>query len=121
MRSDAGSICGIIALYLALFDTILTKSQLKKMTYESMREMIFSELQMEGSEHMSDRELLEFHYKSESQFVFFCVHFCMLSTFFVLGYLKIVFEPFNFDSFDVRTDYVLLAVWQLTAFKDNLT
>ena len=71
MRSDIGSICGIIALYLALFDTILTKSQLKKMTYESMRETIFSELQMEASEDMSDRELLELHYKSESKLLFF--------------------------------------------------
>ena len=65
MRSDTGSICGIMALYLSLFDTILTKSQLKKMTYESMRKTIFNELKMDVNEDMSDRELLELHHKSK--------------------------------------------------------
>lgn len=54
-----------MALYLSLFDTILTKSQLKKMTYESMRKTIFNELKMDVNEEMPDRELLELHHKSK--------------------------------------------------------
>lgn len=64
MNSDSGSICGLIALYLSLFDTILTSSQLRYMTYESMRETIFNELDVPNDEEISDRQLLEWHHTS---------------------------------------------------------
>ena len=64
MNSDTGSICGLLALYLSLFDTILTSSQLRSMTYESMRDTIFSELDVTNDEEISDRQLLEWHYTS---------------------------------------------------------
>ena len=43
------------------------------------------------------------------------------STFFVLDYEKDGFRSFNFGSIDMRTESVLSAVWQLAAFKDNLS
>ena len=64
MNSETGSICGLLALYLSLFDTILTSSQLRYMTYESMRETIFNELDVPNDEEISDRQLLEWHYTS---------------------------------------------------------
>ena len=64
MNSETGSICGLIALYLSLFDTILTSSQLRSMTYESMRETILSELDVPNDEEISDRQLLEWYYTS---------------------------------------------------------
>ncbi len=48
--------------------------------------------------------------------------FCELFLpFLVPVYYKVVFRPFNYGSFDVRTDNVLLAVWQLADFKDILS
>ncbi len=43
------------------------------------------------------------------------------SAFLVLDYEEVVFRSFNFGSIDVRTKIVLSAVWQLAAFKDNLS
>ncbi len=34
---------------------------------------------------------------------------------------KGLFKLFTYDSFDVLTDYVLSAVWQLAIFKDTLS
>ena len=36
-------------------------------------------------------------------------------------YEEVVFRSFNFGSIDMRTESVLSAVWQLAAFKDNLS
>ena len=41
-----GSLCGISALYWALFDTVKTKSELLNMNYDEMRETIFTELKI---------------------------------------------------------------------------
>ncbi len=42
------------------------------------------------------------------------------SSFLVFDYEEVVFISFNFGSIDVETKIVLSAVWQLSAFKDNL-
>ena len=43
------------------------------------------------------------------------------SGFLVLDYEEVVFRSFNFGSIDIQTESVLSAVWQLDAFKDNLS
>ena len=53
----------------------------------------------------------------------FFAHFLMLrhsSAVLVLDYDKVVFRPFNPGSVDMQTESVLLAVWQQSAFNDNL-
>ena len=47
------SLCAMSAMYLALFDTVKTKSQLLKMTYEDMRTAMFAELDMEPGTHVT--------------------------------------------------------------------
>ncbi len=39
----------------------------------------------------------------------------------VLDYEQVVFRSFNSGSIDVQTKIVLSAVWNLSAFKDNLS
>ena len=46
MLDATGSLCGISALYWALFDTVKTKSELLNMNYDEMRETIFTELKI---------------------------------------------------------------------------
>ena len=51
-------------------------------------------------------------------------HFLMLcnsSTFLAFDYYEVDFRSFNSGSIDVQTKIVLSAVWQLSAFKDNLS
>ena len=43
------------------------------------------------------------------------------SGFLILDYEEVIFRSFNSGSIDMRTKIVLSAVWQLAAFKDNLT
>ncbi len=43
------------------------------------------------------------------------------STFLVFDYEEDVFRSFNSSSIDMQTESVLSAVWQLGAFKDNLS
>ncbi len=49
----------------------------------------------------------------------FCL-FCSSCAFLVLSYNELVLRPFNSGSFDMRTNNVLSAVWQLAAFKNTL-
>ena len=56
--------------------------------------------------------------KSKNKFCAFLL-LCTSCAFLVLDYNKIIFRPFNFGSFDVRTKTVLSAVLQLVAFKDT--
>ena len=46
---------------------------------------------------------------------------CSFCVFLVLDYNEVIFRPFNSSSFDMRTDNVLSAIWQLAAFKDTLS
>ena len=46
---------------------------------------------------------------------------CNSGGFLVLNYEEGVFRSFNSGSIDMRTKIVLSAVWQLAAFKDNLS
>ncbi len=43
------------------------------------------------------------------------------SGFLVLDYEEVIFRYFNSGSIDMRTKIALSAVWQLAAFKDNLS
>ncbi len=43
------------------------------------------------------------------------------SAFLVLDYGEVVFRYINSGSIDLQTKIVLSAVWQLAAFKDNLS
>ena len=43
------------------------------------------------------------------------------SGFLVLDYEEVIFRSFDFGSIDMQTKIVLSAVWQLAAFKDNLS
>lgn len=42
------------------------------------------------------------------------------SAFLVLDYDKVVFRSCNSGSINIQIEFVLSAVWQLAAFKDNL-
>ena len=62
--------------------------------------------------------------KKNIRYIFKIAHFLMLrnsSAFLVLDYEEFVFRFFNSDSFDMQSESVLAAVWQLAAFKDNLS
>ena len=55
---------------------------------------------------------------------YFLAHFLMLRHFsavLVLDYDEVVFRSFNPGSIDMQTKYVLSAVWQQSAFNDNLS
>ena len=43
------------------------------------------------------------------------------SGFLILDYEEVIFRSFNSGSIDMRPKIVLSAVWQLAAFKDNLS
>ncbi len=49
------------------------------------------------------------------------LHIKSAHLFFAILGIFIIFRPFNSGSFDVQTDTVLAAVWQLSAFTDTLT
>ncbi len=56
--------------------------------------------------------------------IFKIAHFLMLrnfSAFLVLDYKKVSVRSFDYGSIDVRTKIVLPVVWQIVAFKDNLS
>ena len=44
---SSGGLCGMAAMYQALHDTLLTKSQLRKMNQRQMKEAILEELSMD--------------------------------------------------------------------------
>ncbi len=45
----------------------------------------------------------------------------LLCAFLVLDMCKFFLKSYNSYSIDVQTDFVLLAVWQVAAFKNNLS
>ena len=47
VESSSGGLCGMAAIYQSLQETLLTKTQLQKMSIYSMRERIYSELKLD--------------------------------------------------------------------------
>lgn len=74
VNSDYDGLCGLAATYKALYDTILTESELKTMNYDSMRSVILEELNvfdesLEDLIHQSDFELLRNYHKGKVLYV----------------------------------------------------
>ena len=80
-----GSLCGLGSMYAAVFGTLATKSKLTTLDYQSMRELMFTE--MGGTEDgSSDAELLE---------QFFEGKFSHIILFYVFGILYIQIKGVN--------------------------
>ena len=60
VEAEQGGLCGLAALYLALKDTIMTKSQLATMSYDTAREQIAGEMNLATTvaRDLSDSDLL---------------------------------------------------------------
>ena len=64
MVSDQGGLCGLAILYHALVSTIATSSMLRKLDYDTMRELMASEINVKRSkipEYIDSALLAEFH------------------------------------------------------------
>ena len=64
MVSDQGGLCGLAVLYHALVSTIATSSMLRKLDYDTMRELMASEINVKRSkipEYIDSALLTEFH------------------------------------------------------------
>ena len=64
MVSDQGGLCGLAVLYHALVSTIATSSMLRKLDYDTMRELMASEINVKRSkipEYIDSALLIEFH------------------------------------------------------------
>ena len=62
--SDQGGLCGLAALYNALVSTIATSSMLRALDYDTMRELMASEINIKRSkipEYVDSALLAEFH------------------------------------------------------------
>ena len=62
--SDLGGLCGLAALYNALVSTIATSSMLRALDYDTMRELMASEINIKRSkipEYIDSALLAEFH------------------------------------------------------------
>ena len=62
MIGDTESICGLSALYMALENTVLTKSKLATQTYPDMRKAIFDEMNITQDDSKSDKDLLKIYF-----------------------------------------------------------
>ena len=64
MAGDQGGLCGLASLYHALVSTIATSSMLRQLDYETMRELMASEINIKRSklpEYIDSALLTEFH------------------------------------------------------------
>ena len=64
MVSDQGGLCGLASLYNALVSTIATTSMLRQLDYDTMRELMASEINIKRSklpEYIDSALLTEFH------------------------------------------------------------
>ena len=64
LASDQGGLCGLASLYHALVNTIATSSMLRKLDYDTMRELMASEINIKRSkvpEFVDSALLSEFH------------------------------------------------------------
>ena len=61
VSDNKGGLCGLAALYQALENTILTRSALRMMSYDAMRERVAEELGLQSQDFtsFSDEEILE--------------------------------------------------------------
>ena len=73
VTGDKGSLCGIAALHQAALDTVLSVSQLSKMSFDSVKFRLAEELDMDPStvKGTNDFELLEKFYECKTKIVFF--------------------------------------------------
>jgi hypothetical protein len=62
LSAPSGGLCGLASLYLALSNTLLTKSQLAKLNYTGMREKIGSEMLLTDLCAITDTQLLRDYY-----------------------------------------------------------
>ena len=67
VAGEMNSLCGMAALYQAMDDTLMTKSQLRAASYDDMREAITKEMLMSNSatKTWSDADLLRHFYDCE--------------------------------------------------------
>ena len=77
ISAEQGGLCGLAAIYQALDSTILTKSQLRSMSYEELVEVMADEMgiPLKDAQKKPDAELLMHLHDCES---FFCFLFCHL-------------------------------------------
>ena len=61
LTAPLDSLCGLGAMYLALENTFLSRTQLTVQNYYDMRQLIFKELELKNDEELADKDLLE-HY-----------------------------------------------------------
>lgn len=64
MTSEQGGLCGLASLYHALVSTIATSSMLRQLDYDTMRELMASEINIKRnkiSEYVDSALLSEFH------------------------------------------------------------
>ena len=64
LASDQGGLCGLASLYHALVNTIATSSMLRKLDYDTMRDLMASEINIKRSkvpEYVDSALLYEFH------------------------------------------------------------
>jgi hypothetical protein len=67
VSADKGSLCGMAAIYQALENTVLTKSELKKLTYDDGRVRIAEEMKQDPkkAKKMTDVQILTDYHKCE--------------------------------------------------------
>ena len=65
VSGDKGSLCGMAAVYQALENTILTKSELKKLSYDDAKAAIAKEIEMDSKEakKIKDAAILAAYFK----------------------------------------------------------
>ena len=81
ISAEQGGLCGLAAIYQALDSTILTKSQLRSMSYEELVEVMADEMgiPINDARKKSDAEmLLHLHDCEFCQFYRFVYHLCFL-------------------------------------------
>ena len=72
VAGETNSLCGLAALYQAMDDTVMTKSQLRAATYDDIRTKITKEMMMSSSKtkSWSDSDLLRHFYDCKFFFLF---------------------------------------------------
>ena len=72
-RGGQGSLCGLGAMYIALENTVSSKSELTTHDYTSMRKHLFITMN-ETESDVSDKELLEKYFKGKKKKNFIKTH-----------------------------------------------
>ena len=69
MSGNAGSLCGMAAVYQAAVDTILTVFEIKTLTFDEVRNHFIETMERAGERISSDEELLENYHTCKIYFV----------------------------------------------------